>query len=53
MNPMLPNNYDYLYVFAVLGSLLTLVTPIALVWILIEVRKIRTLLQDQKPQEEK
>ncbi len=53
MNPMLPNNYDYLYVLAVLGSLLTLVTPIALFWIVIEVRKIRSLLQDQKPLEEK
>ncbi|BDQ00770.1 hypothetical protein [Aquiluna sp. KACHI24] len=53
MNPMLPNNYDFLYIFAALGSLLTLVTPVALVWVLIEVRKIRHLLQNQAKHEEK
>lgn len=44
MNPMLPNGYDYLYLLAVLGSLLTLITPVALILILIEVRKIRKAL---------
>jgi hypothetical protein len=47
MNPMLPNNYDFLFAFAALGSVLSLVTPLALIWILIEVRKIRKI-QEQK-----
>ena len=48
MNPILPTDYGYMWAIAGLSYLVALITPVALIWIVIELRAIRKRLDSDK-----